>query len=493
MFLGMLSISLSIIINFTLTPYITNTVGAEAYGFVSLSKTFISYANIFMVALNSYASRFLSVSYIKKNITDFRKYFSTVFIVDFIAGCFLLIIGSICIINIDNLLNISPNLVSHVKILFLLTFLSFFITSINTVYSASAYVTNHLDYANAIKLFAYFIEIITLIFCFFTFEPTISYVGIASISMAIFTLILSYTMTRKLIPEAKIEINKFSFTSLKNLIGNGIWNSINSLGNGLNSGLDLLVTNILLTSTTMGQISIAKTLSSIIFQLYDAISQCFYPSFLNIYASGNKTTMLNALKNSMRLCGLFTNVVLAGFCALGKEFLDLWIPTQNTTYIYTLVLLALLPALSEGCLYPAYYIYTITLRNKVPCVVTILGGIANVLGMIILLKTTSLGAYAILLTTAIIMNFINLVTNPLYMCRCLKIKKTSLYATLLTNIISCIITAIVLLSINKMFPPANSWVILFIKIILFAVVGVTIQIPLIYRNMILLFKERYKV
>lgn len=49
-------------INFTLTPYITNAVGVEAYGFVSLAKTFTSYANIFMVALNSYAARYLTIA-----------------------------------------------------------------------------------------------------------------------------------------------------------------------------------------------------------------------------------------------------------------------------------------------------------------------------------------------------------------------------------------------------------------------------------------------
>ena len=72
---GVIPVALSIGINFTLTPYITNSVGTEAYGFVSLAKSFTSYANIFMVALNSYAARYLSIAYINKKEKDFERSF----------------------------------------------------------------------------------------------------------------------------------------------------------------------------------------------------------------------------------------------------------------------------------------------------------------------------------------------------------------------------------------------------------------------------------
>lgn len=60
---GVLAVGLNIIINFVLIQYITNKIGIEANGFVTLSKNFISYVDIFMIALNAYAVRFISVSY----------------------------------------------------------------------------------------------------------------------------------------------------------------------------------------------------------------------------------------------------------------------------------------------------------------------------------------------------------------------------------------------------------------------------------------------
>lgn len=480
MVFGVISIVLGMGINFTLTPYITNAVGAEAYGFVSLSKIFISYANIFMVALNSYAARYLSIAYINKKEKEFKQYFSTVFLADVLVGGVLFIIGILCVAKLDSFLNISLELVTDVKLLFFFTLLAFFLTTINTVFNASAYVKARLDYANMIKVSAYVIEAIILLLCFSIYDASVWYVGIASVGMAVVTLIFSYIMTKKLLPDAYVKIKAFSINALMRLTKNGLWNSVNSLGNGLNSGLDLLVTNHMLTGTAMGQISIAKTLANVIFQLYDAMSQAFQPIFLRKYAEGNKEALLHDIIKAMSICGLFTNVVLAGFWSVGKDFLDLWISTQDTAFIYKLVIIALLPAISEGCIYPAYYIYTLTLNNKFPCVITILGGIANVAGMYFLLKYTSMGAYAVLFTTAVVMNFINLVTNPLYMSKCLKVSKWYFYPTLFKNIVCCVATTVVLMYVNEFLDFSLTWISLFVKIIILAIIGTVIQLPLVF-------------
>lgn len=50
-------------ISFFLTPFIVKTLGVEAYGFVSLSSNIIGYMQVATIALNSMASRFISMAY----------------------------------------------------------------------------------------------------------------------------------------------------------------------------------------------------------------------------------------------------------------------------------------------------------------------------------------------------------------------------------------------------------------------------------------------
>lgn len=54
-------------------------------------------------------------------------------------------------------------------------------------------------------------------------------------------------------------------------------------------------------------------------------------------------------------------------------------------------------------LQPIYYVNTLTVKNKIPCFITIIGGLLNVVGMFILIKYTNLGVYAVPITTAVIM------------------------------------------------------------------------------------------
>lgn len=122
-FLSLFAIILSILINFGLTQYVTNTVGAEAYGFVALSKSFVSYANIFMIALNAYTTRFLTISYMKAEKQNFNKYFSTVFIADLIVGSVLLLAGCVLSFRIEFFLNVDTEIVDSIKLLFISTFL----------------------------------------------------------------------------------------------------------------------------------------------------------------------------------------------------------------------------------------------------------------------------------------------------------------------------------------------------------------------------------
>ena len=90
-------------------------------------------------------------------------------------------------------------------------------------------------------------------------------------------------MFHNMTPELKVERKLFSVDAVKKLVGNGIWNSINSLGITLNSGLDLLVTNLLLTNLQMGQIAITKTIPSILSSLEEMLCKPLKPLLLKRY------------------------------------------------------------------------------------------------------------------------------------------------------------------------------------------------------------------
>ncbi len=471
-FITGIAFCLNYIINLVLTPFITENVSTEAYGFVSLAKNFAQYATIITIALNSFATRYIALDYHRNNKKSANVYFSSVFYGDMAIGSLIFVFAILFTLFIDKFLNVPFNIINDVKLLFIFTFLNFWITTVFTAFAAASVIENKLDIAGAFRGVSYIAEALGLYILFSLFKPHVFYVGIGLLFAALVIAFSNLWLCKKYTPDLIIKSADFSFDAIKTLVLKGIWNSVNSIGNMLNSGLDLIVCNLLLSPLAMGQIAIAKTIDTVISGLYHMVAQAFQPMFLKSYAQ-DKNKLIKDLKFSMKISGFISGFFLAAFIALGILYFKLWIPSQDINMIYKLTVITVIVGIVSGPMTPLYYIYTLTAKNTIPCFITIIGGIANVLGMYFLIKYTDLGVYAVVLTTTVVMGIINLVTNPLYMCRCLEVSYFTFYPVLLRHIFACGAMTIVFVLLSK-FVTNVSWLAFIIAGITDAFIGLII-------------------
>lgn len=489
------SVVISYLINFLLTPYITDSLGIEAYGFVSIAKTAVSYAGIITISLTSFIVRFISVSYHENKLVNARQYYSSTIFASLVLSGTIFIISLIAIWKLEYILDIPSELIESVKILFIIIFLNFVITTVTTPFSASSYIKNRLDISGIFKIVAYICDAVVLYILFSCFKPNIWFVGIGSISASFVILLSSYITTRLLTPDLRFKKGEVSFSKVKDIMKNGIWNSFNSLGNTLNSGLDLLISNLMLSGTETGQIAVAKTINTMFATLYQVVFQPFQPRMLKAYAGGQIDKFIKELKKAMRLCGYFSNTAFAVFFSLGMLYFKLWLPEQDTVSLYCITILTVLGSITAGIMQPVYYINTLTLKNKLPCWITIISGLINVVSMYCLLKYTSLGAYAVVGTTTVIMICINIFFNVIYSSRCLKICPIILYKTLVRHIISCGLMVVVFSALVRLFDP-SSWFGLIICAIPMCIIGAIIHMLVTsekdeLRSLLLKFKNKF--
>ena len=482
-----LATAMSFIVSFFLTPFITNRLGVEAYGFVTLAKNFTSYAVIISMALNSYATRYIALEYHHNNMKKANMYVSSAFFGDIMLASIIMVVAIGFVGIMEKVLNISDDLVVSVKILFLLVFVNFFITTISTAFTSAAYIKNRLDLVSFFRFVAYVFEVIAYLIIFNIFEPSVWYVGAVMILVTIITFSANCVMFNKLTPELKISHKTLSLKAVTTLVGNGIWNSVNSLGITLNSGLDLIICNLMLSNLEMGQLAITKTIETIFSSFNAMLSQPFQPMFLKSYSENNKEQLLKELKMAMKFSGFFSNLMFAGFFALGSLFYKLWIPSQDFELLYSLTLLSILTYIIEGAVHPLYYIYTLMVKNKIPCFITLIGGVMNVIGMIILIKFTPLGIYSIVLTTTVINIFVNLVTNPLYMSHCLKLKWYEFYPNIILNTLGCVVMTVAFYGLSTVVKP-HGWIMFILTAGVMSMLGLLIQIIIVFSK-----EERQKL
>lgn len=466
-------------INLVLTPFITNNVGTEAYGFVSLAKQFAQYATIITTALNSFASRYITIEYHKGDKGKSNEYFNSVFFGDLALGSFICIIAFSLIAFLEKLINIPDDLIHDVKFLFLFVFINFWITTVFTVFSSAAFIVNKLDLVGLFKGLSYLTEAIVLYIIYVLFPAKVFFVGIGLIAASLIVAISNVWMSRKYTSDIYVQKKSFSLKAVKRLVLDGIWTSVNSLGNLLNNGLDLIVCNLLLSSLAMGQVAIAKTIDSIFHSLYQLVAQTFQPMFLKSYATNDRKKLLDDLKMSMKISGLFSNLAFAGFLALGLVYYELWIPNQDIILIYRITIITILTSISAGPMNPLYYIYTLTVKKVIPCIITLIGGVCNVVGMYFLITYTNMGVYAIVWTTAIVMSVINFITNPLYMAYSLKLPWHIFYPNIIKNVISCLVLSIAFKGFTMLYLP-DSWITLILCIIIYACIGSFLHFVIVF-------------
>ena len=466
------------LITLLLVPTITQTLGNDAYGFVTLGKNVAQYAMMITAALNSFAARYIVVAYHRDDLNEANTFFSSTVYGDLFLGSGLFALALVGICFLDKLLVIPSGLITDVKLLFFFVFLNFWLVTVSTAFSASAHIKNRLHMVGIFKTISYLCEAAVLAVSFRLFPPHVFYVGLGLALAAFITAAANVGICRRYTPELHVDRSHFSWVAIRKLVIDGVWTSLNSLGDALNSGLDLLVCNLMLTPTAMGQLAISKTFYSMFSSLFLLVGQAFEPMYLRSYAEDDRQGLLRDLRIAMKLSGMFSNLVFAGFVALGMAFYKLWIPGEDIALIYTLTVINNMITIPGGPMQPLYYIYVLTLKKKLPTLITIGGGLLNVAGMYLLIKYTNLGIYAVVGTTVVVMMLINFGTNPLYMAHVLDLPWWTFYPGILRNLISCGVLVVVFKAMSQLYTP-TSWPTLILAACVLAVVGAAIHLLIV--------------
>lgn len=471
-------------ISFILTPIITEKVGDAAYGFIGLANNFVSYATIFTVIINSMASRFITLELNKNRIEKANKYFSSVLIMDIIMSLIIGFISILVIFKLEYLLNIPKSLIFDVKLTFVIAFINLILSVMNTVFSIACFAKNRLDLTAVINIIGNIAKAIFLIVVFGMFSAKIYYIVIAAAIYSIILIIANVKLTAKLAPELKYSFNNWDKKSVIQLIKSGIWNSINSLGKILLTGLDLLIANIFIGADAMGLISISKTVPSTIENLLSTISNIFSPQFIIYYSKHKIRELVKEVNFAMKLIAFIMIIPISGFLIFGIEFFTLWLPSKNMEEIISiqiLSVLALLPYIISISNYPLFLLDTTTNNLKKPVIATLFISILSTITTLLLLMNTKLGIYAVAGVSSIYWGIKVFFFNTINAAKNLRIKWYSFYFQYFQNLF-CFIIIFILFYIFKRFIEINSWLALGVNASIFALFGYIVAFCILFRK-----------
>lgn len=435
-------------ISFMLTPFIVESVGSEAYGFVSLGNNLVNYATIVTVALNSVAGRFITISIHQGRKEEGNRYFNSVLWANVFLAGIVAAVFAIVIMNLENIFDVPPLLVEDVRQLFIFIVINFIITIVCNVFTVATFVTNELYLTNIGNCIGAILRVLVIVFMYKFLPLKVAYVGFSSVVCTVFISIYNFVVTKKSSLGLSVNISKFSFTQIRELFAAGVWNSVTKLSQILSDGLDLLISNLFISAAAMGALSVAYTIPTLFSAVVGTISGIFSPQQTYYYAKNDMDGVVAQIKLNMKMNGFFVSVILAGFIAFGKQFFDLWVPSQNTLLIYELAIIASTSVVVTGVTSCLNNVFLLTNRLKTNSIVWLLIGVFDAALAFILVKYTSLWVFAVAGVSKVVGLIVNLTYLPIYSSKCLKIPVTTFYPTILMYLRSFVLLLMEMFVVN---------------------------------------------
>lgn len=472
-------------VNFFLTGYLVARLGSTAYGFFALACTVVNYATIISNALNSMSARFVGYEYFNNNLKGAIKYYSSVLYGDMAFVAILLLPAIVFLFNIDGFIDIPPDLENDVKLLFLLVFLNLCVSVGGAVFSIVYVIKDRLDLSSVREIVSNLLRAGILVALYSIFDTSIVYLGIASLTAAVYVLTVNYYASRKLMPEIRPDFRSVKIGAIGEIAGAGIWNSLNQLSILLLHGLDLLICNKMVSPLAMGYLSVATTLPNAVSSCISSFSYIFTPRFLEHFSHHNFEALVADVRNSIKFMTVISCIPITFLVGFGLPFYRLWTPNTDVNTVFLLSVLVVLPNFTGAAINSVNFLYSVVNKVKWPAIVLLCTGVLNVVLIFILLKATDWGIYVVVIVSAALGLLRNIVFNAPYAALCIKQKFYAFYKDLFTSFALLSLGCALSWSINSFIGPDN-WVTLILT-------GGTVSLLIAIANaMLLLSKQQRK-
>lgn len=433
----LLAFAVNMLLGFILVPVIDSMI-PNAYGFTDIANKFVQAAQIIVSALNTMASRFITIHIHRNDREEANRYFSSVFFANVLMAVVFMAPAMFVVVYLGHIFQVPPEAsLPDIQMLFFFIFVNFLISITTSVFGVAPYSKDRLELSSVATILGEVVRLAVLFVSYFFFRPYLWYVGCASVASTLVQAAANLFFTRRLLPDMEVKKKHFRWEKVRELVSLGAWNSVTRLGQLLLDGLSTSIANIMISAAAMTTISISTQVPTVISNLMGTIAGVFNPQMTIAYAKEDKKQLLEIIASADRIMIFIISIPIAFMTVFGKTFFQLWIGrTQDPGELYILALLNVGTLFVSASIQVLYHVFLITKRVKLNSVVILLSGILTTATVFVLLETTDLGVYAIAGVSTFYGILRNLVFTPIYAARCLKVKWYTFYGDILLGLAS---------------------------------------------------------
>ena len=449
-------LGLSMLVGVWYVPFLVRHLGAAAYGLIPLATTLTSYMSLITLGLNSAVGRSLTIALEQQDDKRANLIFNTSLWGSLALNALLLIPAGLGLVYLDRLIRVPPGYGAEARWLFAGVIGAFLLNEIKTPFDVSSYCRNRFDLRNVVGVAEILTRVGLVLLLFYVLTPGIEYVGLGILWGTIVSALGAAWLWRVLTPTLQIQHRDFDWPTLKELASTGGWVIVIQLGAILYLGVDLLLANRLFGAEQSGRFAAVLQLPLLVRSLGSTIAAVFAPTVLYYYARQDIDGLLVYLRRGVKCLGLMLALPIGLICGFSEPLLRLWLgPTFSD--LSPLLFLMTAHLCINMAINPLLGLQLATNRVKVPGMVTLIMGMANVALALVLAGPLHWGLYGIAAAGAIMLTLKNVLFTPLYAAHVLG-KPYGSFLRELAPIVAVTVTTIILARAAALSCEITGWV-----------------------------------
>lgn len=432
-------LGLTMVVGIWYVPFLVRTLGPAAYGLIPLTSVITSYMNLITVGLESAVGRFQTLALTRDNHERANRIFNVALWGN--IGLSLLLLGPalLAIFQVQHLLRIPPGYLTATRWLFAATVAAFLLNQIKTTFTVSFFSQNRLDLQNVVNASEIFVRVGLAVVLFAVLAPRVEYVGVAILAGTLVAFAGTLWAWRLLTPTLSISWRLFDWAMLRNLCNTGAWVIVSQLGVMLYLNIDLVVANRLFGAEQSGRYAAVLQLPFLLRSLSLAVGGVFAPTMFQIYARNDIPGLVAYLRRSIKFLGLVIALPIGLTCGFAEPLLRLWLGRSFSGLAPLLVVMAFHLCFNLA-MYPLYPLPLAVNKVRIPGLVTLAVGVANLGLALFLAGPMGWGVYGIAAAGAVTLSFRHLLFTPWYSARILNAPWATFYQGVSSFILAALAT-----------------------------------------------------
>lgn len=446
------------------TPYMLRMLGQGEYGLYSLVSSIVGYLSILSFGFGSAYVRYYVRYKIEKTEDELRSLNGMFLTIYMVIAVVSLIIGSVLVINVENLFaqSLTGNEIEKAKILMIIMIVSISISFPISVFQSCISANEKFTFQRTVGLIKALLQPIILV-------PTL-YLGGKSIAMALVQLMLTVVVAIADILYCLINLKvRFKFTKFeKNIFRDisvfSLFIFLNMIVDQINWSVDKFVLGMLQGTAVVAVYTVGAQFNTYFKYFSTYISSVYIPRANALVIEENSKQKINKLFIKVgRLQFHVLGFVLCGFILFGKTFITLWAGNEYKQSYY-IALMILIPAIIPYIQNIGIEIQRAMNKHKVRSVLYFCIAITNLIVSIPLAR--SYGGIGAAIGTALSLIVGNGILMNIYYYKVIKIDVILFWKQILCIMRGMLVPCIIGLILNTI--TMVSWTTFLLKILVFS-------------------------